>query len=73
MKIFTKIKICLILVIIDNIQSFLILLKKWICKLKDEFKGKIVSLFVGWKSKLYSLVAVAKIIQKESIKMLWKA
>ena len=27
-------------------------------KIKGEFKGKIISEFVGWKSKMYSLVAV---------------
>ena len=27
-------------------------------KMKGEFKGKIISEFVGWKSKMYSLVAV---------------
>ena len=50
LKIFIKIKICLILVIIHENQSFLIL--------KDEFNGEIISEFVGLKSKMYSLVSV---------------
>ena len=50
LKIFIKIKICLILVIIHKNQSFLIL--------KDEFNGEIISEFVGLKSKMYSLVSV---------------
>ena len=50
LKIFIKIKICLILVIIHENQSFLIL--------KDEFNGEIISVFVGLKSKMYSLVSV---------------
>ena len=32
--------------------------KKVIGKMKDEFKGKIISEFVGFKSKMYSLIAV---------------
>ena len=32
--------------------------KKVIGKLKDEFKGKITSEFVGLKSKMYSLIAI---------------
>ena len=31
--------------------------KKVVGKIKDEFKGKIISLFVGLKSKMYYLVA----------------
>ena len=59
MKIFIKAKICLILVNIHQIQSFLTqLIKKVIGKLKDEFKGKIISEFVGLKSKMYSLISV---------------
>ena len=58
MKIFMRIKICSILVIIHKIQSFQILLiKKVIGKMKDEFKGEITDEFVGLKSKMYSLVA----------------
>ena len=59
MKIFIKIKICLVLVIISKIQNFLILsIKKVIDKMKDEVKETIISEFVGLKSKLYSLVIV---------------
>ena len=59
MKIFIKIKICLVLVIISKIQNFLILsIKKVIGKMKDEVKETIISEFVGLKSKLYSLVIV---------------
>ena len=56
MKIFMKIKVNLILVTTLEIQSFLIL--SIIGKMKDEFKGKIISEFVGLKSKTYSLVTV---------------
>ena len=59
MKIFMSIKICLILVIIHEIQSFLIfLIKKVIGKMKDAFKGEIINKFVGLKSKKYPLVSV---------------
>ena len=51
MKIFMKTKICLISVTIHRIQSSLILLiKKLFGKMKDEFKGSIISEFVGLKS-----------------------
>ena len=49
--------------------------KKVIGKMKDEFKGKIISKFVGLKSKMYSLIALdgkENKKQKESIKMLLK-
>ena len=47
-------------------------------KMKDEFKRKIISEFVGLKSKIYSLVTddnkeIKKKKQKESIKTLLKA
>ena len=58
MKIFLKIRICLILVIIQKIEAFLILSKKVIGKMKDEFKGKTISEFVGLKSKMYFLIDV---------------
>ena len=59
MKIFMSIKICLILVIIHEIQTFLIfLIKKVIGKMKDAFKGEIINKFVGLKSKKYPLVSV---------------
>ena len=58
MKIFLKIRICLILVIIQKIETFLILSKKVIGKMKDEFKGKAISEFVGLKSKMYFLIDV---------------
>ena len=48
MRNFIKIRICLILVSIHKIQSFLV-----IGKIKNEFKGKIISEFVGLKSKMY--------------------
>ena len=59
MKIFIKIKICLVLEITSKIQNFLILsIKEVIGKMKDEVKETIISEFVGLKSKLYSLVIV---------------
>ena len=32
--------------------------KKFIGKMKDEFKGKIISEFIGSKSEMYSLIGV---------------
>ena len=32
--------------------------KKFIGKMKDQFKGRIISEFVGLKSKMYSLISV---------------
>ena len=58
MKIFLKIRICLILVIIQKIERFLILSKKVIGKMKYEIKGKVISEFVGLKSKMYVLIDV---------------
>ena len=58
MKIFLKIRICLILVIIQKIERFLILSKNVTGKMKDEFKGKTISEFVGLKSKMYFLIDV---------------
>ena len=61
MKIFMKIKICLILMTIQKTQNFLILS----IKMKDEVIRKIISEFVGLKSKIYSLVvADSKKIKK---------
>ena len=43
--------------------------------MKDEFKGKIISEFVGLKSKMYSLITVANEENKEAkglIKVLLK-
>ena len=75
-KIFVKIGLYLILVIIHQIRSFFILLiKKVIGKIKDEFKEKIISEFVGLKSKVYSIVGVdneENKKQKKSINMLLK-
>ena len=59
MKIFMRIKVCLILVMIHEIQRFFILLViKVIGKIKYKFKGEIISDFVGLKSRMYSLVSV---------------
>ena len=42
--------------------------KKFIGKMKDEFKGKIISEFVGLKSKMYSLFSIDN---KEVTKAKW--
>ena len=55
---YQKKKICLILVIIHYIPSlFEPINKKVIGKMKDEFRGKIISEFVVLKLKMYSLVS----------------
>ena len=41
-----------------NSNIFVPINKKMIRKMKDEFKGKIISQFVGLTPKMYSLVAV---------------
>ena len=56
MKIFIEIKTCLFLVIIH--KMFDSVNKKVIGKMKDEFKGNIISEFARLKSKMYSLVDV---------------
>ena len=56
MKIFMKIKICLISVIIHEILD--LVNKKVIGKMKNEFKVEIITEFVGLKSKICSLVFV---------------
>ena len=55
MKNFSSGNICLTLVIIQKIQSFLMWLKKVIGKMKDEFGGVILTEFVGLKWKMYSM------------------
>ena len=58
-KIFMRIKIHLVLVIIHQIQIFFNLVnKKVIGKTKDEFKRKIIIEFGRLKSKMYSSVSV---------------
>ena len=58
-----------------NLQFFDPTNKKVIGKMKDEFKGQIISEFVGLKSKMYSLIAVdaeevkkAKGVNKNGVK-----
>ena len=58
MKIFTKIKMCLILVIIQKIQFCYLFEKKWSVKRKMKSKGKKISEAVGLKSKMYSFIVV---------------
>ena len=59
MKIFMKIRICLILVTIQKIQNiFDPVNKKVIGKMKNKVKGKTINEFGGLKSKMYSLVVV---------------
>ena len=52
MKNFLSRKICLTLVIIQKIQSFLV------DKMKDKFGGVIANEFAGLKSKMYSITKV---------------
>ena len=59
-----KIRIYLILVTIQKIQFVDPVNNKVIVKMKDEVKGKVISEFVGLKSKMYSLV----IVKNEEIK-----
>ena len=60
MKIFIKTKICLILVTtrLKDSTFFNPVNKSAIGKMKDEFKGRIISEFVGLKSKMYSFISV---------------
>ena len=55
MKIFMKIRVCLILVVQDS-KFFDPVNNKVIGKVKDGIKEKIISKFFGLKSKMYSLV-----------------
>ena len=56
MKNFISGKICLTLVIIQKIQSFLmILIENVIGKMKVEYGGVIIDQFIGLKSKMCSI------------------
>ena len=74
LKILMITEICLILVTPQDSNFFDSANKKVIGKIKDKFKGEIITKFVGLKSKMYSLIAVdgeeVQKKQKESIKML---
>ena len=74
LKILMITEICLILVTPQNSNFFDSANKKVIGKIKDKFKGEIITKFVGLKSKMNSLIAVdgeeVQKKQKESIKML---
>ena len=59
----------------DDSKFFDLVNKKIIVKMKDEVKGKIISEFVGLKSKMYSLVTAnneeikkAKSVNKNVVK-----
>ena len=67
MNIFMKIKICMILLIIQKTKSFETVNKKVISKMKDEFKTKIISEFVGLKLKVHSLIDVDN--EKEKVQI----
>ena len=41
-----------------NSNFFYPINKRLACKMKGEFKGKVISEFVGLKSKMYSLIAI---------------
>ena len=59
MKIFMKIRICLILVTIQKIQNIFDPVNKIVIgKMKNKVKGKTINEFGGLKSKMYSLVVV---------------
>ena len=56
MKKILSTSVCLILVTIQKLQSFLIRpINKVIGKIKDESEGKIIDEFFGLKSKMYSM------------------
>ena len=58
-KIFMQKNFCLMLVIIHKIQTFFDHVNnEVIAKMKDDFKGYIISEFVGLKSYMDSLIAV---------------